>query len=182
MRWASSSGLFSWPRWGAPRSRNRCSIATAVPCEIPYAGDGRSVGDEMCPRVAVTGRERRPERATDEGRCWSGRRDSNPRPSPWQGVHDGAADQHTRVFSQVSPTIRLTAGDREYPDLPVSCGGDVVERHSARFDPTSHESGRTKQPRSRGSPMATDGARPETGPITLSAATSKVPVGIRGSV
>jgi hypothetical protein len=60
-------------------------------------------------------------------RTWSGRRDSNPRPSPWQGVHGDASERHIRAFQQVSRKIPVTVSNREYAALAVSCGGDVVE-------------------------------------------------------
>jgi hypothetical protein len=48
-----------------------------------------------------------------------------------KGDQADPADQHIRVFQQVSRKIGLAVSDRECPVLAVSCGGDVVEASAA---------------------------------------------------
>ena len=46
------------------------------------------------------------------GFCWSGRRDSNPRPSPWQGMPTCSTDLHKRPETASGLQFWLITGSR----------------------------------------------------------------------
>ena len=48
------------------------------------------------------------------GFAWSGRRDSNPRPSPWQGMPTCSADLHKRPETVSALQFWLIAGSRRF--------------------------------------------------------------------
>ena len=85
---------------------------------------------DPCPRPAIrvwiTDTEAR-KKGRDLGEPWSGRRDSNPRPSPWQGEARPAALRGGSAYGQVSAPLSVTVRARGRPQLTVWCGAGVVQ-------------------------------------------------------
>ena len=63
-------------------------------------------------------------------KCWSGRRDSNPRPRPWQGR--ALPLSYTRVFNRLLAGIRTATGSQSSKPDPLAAQRRLFKEFSRR--------------------------------------------------
>ena len=89
---------------------------------------GPSVGKAWASVGSGSAHRRDGDRCPDQGFAWSGRRDSNPRPSPWQGDALPAEPRPREAVRIATPTGKPSAGRH---------GGQVVRMLIARASTTA---------------------------------------------